>query len=219
MLIGEDKLLYARQRMVNHQLRARGIRHGAVLGAFLDIPREWFIPADLIHQAYEDQPLPIGLGQTISQPYIVALMLQELDIQPTHTVLDVGAGSGYQTALLSRLARRVCAIERLEELSEQAMAALQHLGARNVTLITGDGSLGWPENAPFDRIICGAAGPEIPSAWIDQLADGGRIVAPIGGAYEQTLVSIDKQGQKISRHDICDVRFVKLIGRAGWPEE
>ena len=206
-----------RQAMVRDQLKARGITQKAVLEAFANVPREIFLPPERQHEAYEDEPVPIGYGQTISQPYVVALMLQELDVKPHHTVLDVGAGSGYQTALLARLARHVYALERIADLTERAICALASLNVSNVTFYTQDGSLGWAPAAPFDRIISAAA-PDVPQPWIDQLVDGGRIVMPIGGEQFQTLVAIDKMGETTRRRRMCDVRFVKLIGRAGWPE-
>ena len=183
----------------------------------MSVPREQFVPPQYQRQAYEDQPLPIGLGQTISQPYIVALMLQELDPRPEHRVLEVGAGSGYQTALLARLVQHVYAIERLPELSERAMAALTHLAVGNVTLCTRDGSLGWADQAPFDRIICGAASPDVPQPWIDQLVDGGRIVLPLGGIEFQTLTVVTKTPKGLVRRPVTQVRFVRLIGQEGWP--
>jgi protein-L-isoaspartate(D-aspartate) O-methyltransferase len=206
-----------RQEMVARQLFARGVRHQGVLAAMADVPREMFVPPDRVAEAYEDRPLPIGLGQTISQPYIVALMIQELDPHPGQRVLDVGAGSGYQTAILARLTGHVFAMERHEQLTERAMAALGAMNIRNVTICTGDGSVGWPEEAPFDRIICGAGAPDTPQAWIDQLADGGRIVVPTGEQDCQTLVRIDKAGGRVTRREVCGVRFVKLVGREGWP--
>jgi len=202
--------------MISVQLRGRGISHEAVLAAFAAVPREQFVPPAQIDGAYADHPLPIGFGQTISQPYVVALMLQELDPAPDHRVLEIGAGSGYQTALLAHLARHVYAIERIGELSERAVGVLGALNISNVTLCTGDGSLGWPEEAPFDRIICGAGSPDIPAAWIDQLAEGGRIVTPVGGPDAQQLVVARKRGGKISRRQFCGVRFVRLIGKQGW---
>lgn len=218
MLKGEINLLDARKAMVREQLESRGIRQEKVLQAFLDVPRHLFVPPEQIDHAYEDTPLPIGRGQTISQPYIVALMVQELDVSPEHYVLDVGAGSGYQTAILARLAKHVFAIERIAELAERAMVALASTNTNNVTIYNGDGTLGWPEQAPFDRIICGAASPDVPGSWIDQLADGGRIVVPTGGEFAQTLIAIEKNDGSIRRRTVCDVRFVKLIGQHGWPE-
>jgi len=219
MVEREEKLKALRREMVRRQLRARGIGDEGVLTAFGRVPRERFLPADRIGEAYGDHPVPIGFGQTISQPYVVALMVQELQPQAHHRILDVGAGSGYQTALLAWLARRVYAIERIEALTEKMMATLDRLNIRNVTTCTGDGSLGWPEEAPFDGIICGAGAPEVPPPWIDQLADGGRIVLPVGGQDFQTLMVVEKAGDKVRRREICDVRFVRLIGRQGWPED
>lgn len=207
----QTRMSYLRCQMVRDHLEARGIRHERIVDAFREVPRELFVPAELCEQAYEDHPISIGLGQTISQPYVVALMLQELRVTEGHRVLEIGAGSGYQTALLARLARHVYAIERLPELAERAMATLQHLCVGNVTLITGDGCVGWPEELPFDRIICGAAASGIPQAWIDQLADGGRILCPVGGGQCQTLVAIDRHGDALRRQEICQVRFVPLV--------
>jgi protein-L-isoaspartate(D-aspartate) O-methyltransferase len=204
--------------MVNGQLRSRGIRDQRVLEAMAEIPRERFVGPTHQHEAYADHPVPIAAGQTISQPYVVALMTQELDVRSHHRVLDVGAGSGYQTAILARLAGEVFAIERIAELTRSASAVLATLGVDNVTLTTGDGTLGWPEHAPYDRILCGAAAPEVPPAWADQLAEGGRIVTPVGGHDWQMLVAVDKRGGKTTRRDLCGVRFVRLIGQQGWPD-
>ncbi|MCK4625469.1 MAG: protein-L-isoaspartate(D-aspartate) O-methyltransferase [Phycisphaerae bacterium] len=215
----EGNFASLRCAMVERQLRARGISDRRVLEVMGEMPRERFLTRTHQHEAYADRPVPIGFGQTISQPYIVALMSQELDVRPKHRVLDVGAGSGYQTAILSRLGREVFAIERITELSDMAGLVLTGLGIDNVTLTTGDGTLGWAEHAPFDRIICGAAGPDVPEAWIEQLADGGRIVMPVGGPEVQNLVAVEKHGDKITRRDICGVRFVKLIGRQGWDQK
>jgi protein-L-isoaspartate(D-aspartate) O-methyltransferase len=210
----------ARREMIEHQLRARGVVDPRVVGAMAQIPRELFVPAECAHQAYGDWALPIGFGQTISQPYVVGLMVQELAAVKTSRVLDVGAGSGYQAAILSRLAGHVFAIERIEALTERAMTALAAIGADNVTLETGDGSMGWPEEAPFDRIICGAGAPAVPQAWLTQLKDGGRIVMPVGPVDNQVLTAIQRNGANFATRALCDVRFVKLIGRQGWaPEE
>ncbi len=212
----EGKFASLRCAMVERQLRARGISDRRVLEVMGEIPRERFLTQPHQHEAYEDRPIPIGFGQTISQPYIVALMSQELDVRPEHRVLDVGAGSGYQTAILACLGREVFAVERITELADLAGLVLAELGFDNVTLKTGDGTLGWGEHAPFDRIICGAAGPDVPEAWIEQLADDGRIVMPVGGPEVQNLIAIEKHSGKIVRRDICGVRFVKLIGQYGW---
>ena len=205
-----------RELMVHRQLRGRDIHDERVLEAMAKVPREKFVLPSDARDAYGDHPLGIGCGQTISQPYIVALTAQELDVRPEHRVLDVGAGSGYQTAILAELAGHVFGIERITELTDRAAATLAEMGITNVTLTTGDGTLGWAEHAPYDRIVCGAAGPDIPPAWGEQLADGGRIVMPTGGAEVQTLIAADKHGKTITPRNICGVRFVKLIGEQGW---
>ena len=207
-----------RELMVHRQLRGRDIHDERVLEAMAKVPREKFVSPRDTRDAYGDHPLSIGCGQTISQPYIVALMAQELDVRPEHRVLDVGAGSGYQTAVLAELAGHVFGIERIAELTDRAAATLAELGITNVTLTTGDGTLGWAEHAPYERIVCGAAGPDIPQAWGEQLADGGRIVMPTGGAEVQTLIAADKHGKTITPRNICGVRFVRLIGEQGWAD-
>jgi protein-L-isoaspartate(D-aspartate) O-methyltransferase len=215
-----DEAKFDRQReaMVDNQLRTRDIHDERVLRVMGEVPRERFLPPGRRGEAYGDYPLPIGDGQTISQPYIVALMTQELDVAPDHRVLDVGAGSGYQTAVLARLAGEVYAVERIASLAAGARAVLTVLGFDNVTVRVGDGTLGWAEHAPFDRILCGAAAPEVPPAWVEQLADGGRIVLPTGGADVQRLIVVAKHGRRTTRRDVCGVRFVRLIGEQGWPE-
>jgi len=213
----EEKLAGERKGMVEFQLRARGIRDGDVLRAFEQIPRERFVPPDKLCEAYADHPVPIGCGQTVSQPLVVAMMMEELAIRPHHRILDVGSGSGYQTALLAELAAHVYAIERIDELTTRAAVVLADLNITNVTMRTGDGSLGWAEEAPFDGIICGAAAPRVPESWIGQLADGGRIVLPVGGSESQTIVVVQKEGEKITTREVCDVRFVKLLGQEAWP--
>ncbi|MGC9455089.1 MAG: protein-L-isoaspartate(D-aspartate) O-methyltransferase [Phycisphaerae bacterium] len=214
----DDKYTAARHRMVERHLNGRGIRNQRLLEAFRRVPRERFVPPEHADEAYADHPVPIGYGQTISQPYIVALMIEQLDPQPRDKILDVGAGSGYQTAILAQLCRHVYALERLDELTEQAVNTLGSMNIDNVSVCTGDGTLGWPEEAPFDGIICGAAAPEIPDPWLQQLADGGRIVVPVGGPGAQSLLRLEKRGEELLREHVCDVRFVKLIGKSGWPE-
>ena len=213
-----EMFLARRREMVRTQMRSRDIRDERVLAALEEVPRELFVPPEQRHAAFEDSPLPIGGGQTISQPYIVALMAQLLEVQPHHRVLDVGSGSGYQTAVLARLAAHVYAIERIPELAERARAVLAEIGVTNVTLRVGDGSLGWPEEAPFDGIICGAGAPDLPPAWEEQLAEGGRIVAPVGGLDSQTPLVAQKLAGRLRRREVCGVRFVKLIGAGGWGE-
>ncbi len=208
--------LVARNRMIDAQLRRREIHDQRVLEAFASVPRELFVPGDLFGRAYEDCPLPIGYEQTISQPYVVALMLQLLESRPEDRVLDVGSGSGYQSALLGKMVKSVYGIERIDALATSARQALAKLSIENVTIRTGDGSLGWPDEAPFDYIICGAGAPEIPQSWIDQLVDGGRIVMPVGQAASQVLIVAQKHRSELVRHEICAVRFVKLLGEQGW---
>ena len=201
-----------RQKMVDDQLRRRGISDERVLRAFEVVRRELFVPEEYVARAYDDCPQPIGFGQTISQPYVVALSLQELDLRAEHRVLDVGCGSGYQAALLGLLVREVYGVERIAELAERARGALAAAGVRNVMVKTGDGVEGWAEHGPYDRIVCGAAAEDVPAAWVDQLADGGRMVAPLGWEGSQELVAVDKKGGKLTRRGLCAVRFVPLIG-------
>ncbi len=204
--------------MLQYHLRGRGICNERLLEQFDKLPREQFVSPALAGEAYDDFPLPIGSGQTISQPYVVALMLEELSPQPGDRVLDVGAGSGYQTAILAGLASEVFAVERIEELADLARSNLEKMGIENATILTGDGTLGWPDKAPFDKIICGAAAPDIPQAWLEQLADGGKIVAPVGSVYCQRIAVIQRCGEQFKRYEMGDVRFVKLIGEQGWDE-
>jgi len=219
MGVDDNNWAARRRKMVRDQLQGRGIRDPRVLEAMSELPRQQFIPEDSRDLAYDDRPVSIGEGQTISQPYIVALMTQELGVGAEQRVLEVGAGSGYQTAILARLARQVCAIERIEVLSRRALDVLAQLRIANVTWKTGDGTQGWPEHAPFDRILCAAAGPDVPAAWLEQLAEGGRIVMPVGDTELQTLIAVEKERGQFHRREICGVRFVRLIGRDAWPEE
>ncbi len=214
----EAKLIRAKQYMLQYHLRMRGISNEPLITQFQKLPRERFVSASLADQAYDDSPLPIGFGQTISQPFIVAMMIEELNPQQGDRVLDVGAGSGYQTAILAGLAGEVFAVERIEELADLARRNLKSLGIENATILTGDGTLGWADKAPFDKIICGAAAPDIPQAWLEQLADGGKIVAPVGSVISQRIVVVKRDGEQFKRYEMCDVRFVKLIGQQGWDE-
>ncbi len=208
-----------RLTMVDEQIRRRGVRDSAVLTAMSNIPREIFMPDDVRERAYEDHAVPIGLGQTISQPYIVAYMTAQLAVTPTCRVLEIGTGTGYQTAILASLCRHVFTVERIEALHQRAARTLSDLGLSNVTGHCGDGSLGWADHAPFDRIIVTAAAPYTPPPLIEQLADGGRLVAPIGGGHEQTLVCIDRRGPRTTETRSLGCRFVKLIGADAWQED
>lgn len=202
--------------MVEHQLRSRGIRDARVLQAFREVPRHLFVPPERADEAYDDHPLDIGLGQTISQPYMVALMTEALRLRGGERVLEIGTGSGYQTAILAHLCRCVYTIERLEGLSQRAQATLEQLGLRNIRFRVGDGTLGWPEEAPFDAILVTAAGPSVPPSLEAQLADGGRLVMPVGGWGEQELIALERRGDSFRRENLGGCVFVPLIGREGW---
>lgn len=214
----EGEMDARRAQMVREQLEARGIRDARVLDALRHVPRHRFVPAGDEARAYEDGAQGIGARQTISQPYIVALMSESLNLTRTETVLEVGAGSGYQTAILARLAARVVAVERHASLAEQARRRLDELGVTNVTLFVGDGSAGWPEAAPYDAILVAAAAPAVPPALVAQLAPGGRLVLPVGpdGAEQKLLlVTKDAHGSGVSTRDLGPVLFVPLIGAQG----
>jgi protein-L-isoaspartate(D-aspartate) O-methyltransferase len=206
--------------MVESQLRARGIRDERVLAAMFRVPRHEFVSGEHRDQVYEDHPIPIGEGQTISQPYIVAIMLEALALDPSDTVLEIGTGSGYQTALLAELVRNVYSVERYASLARAAQATLARLGFNNVEVILGDGSSGLPDRAPFDAIVVSAAAPQIPPPLFEQLREGGRMVIPVGPAHAQELQLVRKhEGQPVvTSMEGC--RFVPLIGsegyRSGW---
>ncbi len=213
-----DKFAKARQQMVAHDLKPRGITDPDVIKAMTEVPRENFVHEKYLSQAYLDGPLPIGCGQTISQPYIVALMTQELKIDKNCEVLEIGTGCGYQTAVLAKLAKRVYTIERFNQLSESAQNNLDSLNITNVEFYIGDGSSGWPQPEKFDRIIVTAALPKIPPPLENQLTDGGRMVAPVGGGFVQRLLLCEKKPVGIIEKFICDVRFVKIIGEHGFEQ-
>ena len=215
---GKDKFEIERAAMVREQLMERDITDSAVLAAMDAIPRDEFVSAKYLSQAYTDQPLPIGLGQTISQPYIVALMTQVLRIDKSCEVLEIGTGSGYQTAILCRLAKKVYTVERYGQLSEVAQAVLGRLGIKNVEFCVGDGSAGWPVEKQFDRIMITAAVSEPPAPVVEQLTAGGLLVAPVGGEYMQQLVLFEKRGESLEEKFICNCRFVKLVGEYGFEE-
>jgi protein-L-isoaspartate(D-aspartate) O-methyltransferase len=204
----------ARERMVREQLESRGIDDERVLDAMRRVPRHEFVPPALREHAYEDRPLPIGGGQTISQPYVVAYMTQQLEPGPDDVVLEVGTGSGYQAAILGALVDRVYTIEIVPELAERARETLRRLGHDNVQVRRGDGYRGWPEAAPFDAILVAAAPDHVPQALVDQLAPGGRLILPVGDSLQElVLVTVDEDG-RASRESLIDVRFVPMTGEA-----
>ncbi len=208
--------LEQQQQMVEEQLRARGITDPTVLQAMLDVPRHEFVPPELVAEAYADCALPINEGQSISQPYIVALMTQALQVIPDDTVLEIGTGSGYQAAILSRLVRHVYTVERHAPLAEQAVERFNRLGYENISVHVGDGTLGWLEHAPYDHAIITAAGPFIPRRIVRQVRQGGTVVLPVGGRRSQRLQRLQVHRIGISREDLGKVVFVPLIGRHGW---
>lgn len=207
-----------REAMAERHLRCRGIREMHIIDAFLAVPREAFVSEEYAHLAYGDHPLPIEAGQTISQPYIVALTIQAAEIKPGDTVLEVGAGSGYAAAVISRIAGKVIAIERQHDLVEVARQRLARLGYDNIEIVEGDGTKGCPDHAPFDAIVAAASGSHVPNAFIAQLAPGGRIVMPVGEpGWVQELIKVTKQDDGILRQEnLGSVRFVPLIGEEGW---
>lgn len=208
----------ARNRMVERQLRARGIRDTRVLEAMRAVPRHRFVPDALAEFAYSDTPLPIGEEQTISQPAVVARMIEAAEIKPGDRVLDVGTGSGYAAAVLAQLAAHVDSVERHRSLADRARAVLAEQGYDNVDVYHADGTLGLPERAPFDAIIAAAGGPRVPQSWLDQLAPGGRIVMPIGrGREHQRLIKLTRKSETwFDEEHLGDVVFVPLIGKEGW---
>ena len=209
------------ERMIRQQVVDRGITDERVLAALRAVPRDKFFPTENQSDAYADRAAPIGHGQTISQPYIVALMTERLDVAPHHRVLEIGTGSGYQTAILAHLSNEVYSVERVKPLLDDAFHRLMDMNIRNVHFKFDDGTLGWPQAAPFDRILIAAGAPHVPQKLLsEQLTDGGLAVLPIGPEDEQTLVVVRREGAKLHTMDICPCRFVKLIGAEGWePEE
>ena len=211
--------LRARQTMVRDQIMARGIMDKKILDAFTDVPRHKFVEDYLKYKAYDDYPLSIGFSQTISQPYMVAIMTEALKVQPESKVLEIGTGSGYQAAILSRLANFVYSIERLAPLASRARKTLDELGIFNVQIIIVDGTKGYAKEAPFDRIIVTAGAPYTPEALIEQLAPEGMLVIPVGDQYLQDLKRITKKKNGIKTESLGGCRFVRLIGENGWKEE
>jgi protein-L-isoaspartate(D-aspartate) O-methyltransferase len=213
----EQKLDALREEMVEYQIKKRGVEDERVLDAIRSVPRHEFTPELPPASAYEDRPLPIGEDQTISQPYIVAVMTEALNVEPGHRVLEIGTGSGYQAAVLAEIADRVFTIERLESLQEKARGTLTSLGYDNISFRTGDGTLGWEEHAPYDRIIVTAGAPEIPEPLVDQLRDdGGILVIPAGSGLQQELIRVRMQDGTPQRENLGACAFVKLIGEEGW---
>lgn len=209
-----DEFAKQRERMVDRQIRARGISDSSVLKAMRKVPRHRFVPDELVIAAYEDAPLPIGLSQTISQPYIVAYMTDAADISSNEKVLEIGTGSGYQAAILGEIAKEVYSIEIVPELAERSARILSELGYRNVVTKQGNGYLGWPEKAPFDAIIVTAAPDEVPQPLIDQLAIGGKLVIPVGeSGGDQEMLVIERTPKGIKRKKTMPVRFVPMTGK------
>jgi protein-L-isoaspartate(D-aspartate) O-methyltransferase len=218
MMKERDPFSQAREEMVHYQIEGRGINDARVLAAMRSVPRHEFVHEELAGEAYEDHPLPVGGGQTISQPYIVALMTSQLDLTGSEKVLEVGTGSGYQAAILSQLAKEIHSVELVPELAARAQAALKKMGIKNVFVHSGDGSLGWPQAAPYDRIIVTAAAPSVPKELTDQLKIGGKLVIPVGERWNQVLEKWVKTESGLRKKDVLSVVFVPLLGEKGWRE-
>jgi protein-L-isoaspartate(D-aspartate) O-methyltransferase len=214
----EGEFRGARERLVE-TLRDKGIKDLSVLRAIEMTPRHNFVPTGIRHRAYEDAPLPIGNGQTISQPWVHARYLELLQLTGKEKVLEIGTGSGYQTVLLSHLVARVFSIERIAALMQQARENIQRAGATNVNLLVGDGTIGWREYAPYDAILVGAGAPSVPQPLVDQLADGGRLLVPVGTRDEQKLLLVEKKGERTTTQELAPMRFVPLLGSHGWSTE
>ena len=205
--------------MVEEQLRKRGILDQRVLEAMARVPRHHFVSADYQSSAYEDRPLPIDEGQTISQPYMVAVMTQSLELRGQERVLEIGTGSGYQTAILAELSRTIFTVERISALTHRAQQILRELGYEDIFFFTGDGTKGWAEKAPFDGIIVTAGAPEIPETLKCQLSNGGRLVIPVGPRYSQTLYKVTRKAEQFIEEEGTGCVFVPLLGDFGWKEE
>lgn len=213
-----DPYEVARRRMVEDQLLTHGIKEPRVIEAFRKVRRHEFVSPGMEDQAYLDRPLPIGFGQTISQPLMVAIMTEALELKGNERILEIGTGSGYQAAILAELAREVYTVERIKELSHRARKTIYRLRYNNVKFRIGDGTLGWPEEGPYDEIIVTAGAPFVPKALLDQLADGGRLVIPVGGEDVQDLELIQRAGGEFRKKLITSCRFVKLTGEQGWKD-
>lgn len=216
---GESDFTKEREGMVAAQLQARGIKDKRVLAAFSKVPRERFVSKECKDDSYQDRPLPIGSGQTISQPYMVAIMTELLNLKSTDRVLEIGTGSGYQTAILAELCAEVYTIERAESLSEEAGTVLAQLGYSNIRLKVDDGSCGWEENAFYDGIIVTCGAPSAPEPLKKQLAESGRLVIPIGNDFSQVLTLIERKGHVFSETERCGCVFVPLVGKYGWRDK
>jgi len=214
----KDPFEARRKAMVYDQIRRRGVSDERVLQAMEGVPRHLFVPEGMEEEAYQDRPLPIGSDQTISQPYIVAVMTALLRVAPSDAVLEIGCGSGYQAAILNRIARSVISIERIDDVARQAEENFRRAGITGIRIIIGDGTEGYPEGAPYDAILVTAAAPSLPEPLLSQLADGGRLVAPVGDTFIQHLTRVTRRGSEYIRESFEPVRFVPLLGRYGWPE-
>lgn len=213
-----DRYVAQRRALIN-RMQERGIRDLGVLRAFDQVPRHLFVPLAVAHMAYDDAPVPIGFGQTASQPSLQAMYMQLLEIGKNDRVLEIGTGSGHQTAVLATLADRVYSVERIRELATRAREQLDALRVSNVAILVGDGTIGWSRYAPYDKILVAAGGPEIPQPLVDQLADGGRMLVPVGTREAQRLVLVKKEGERVTQEEVLDCTFVPLLGRFGWADE
>ena len=214
-----NDLRFERQRrQLIEAIREKGIDDLEILRAFDITPRHLFLPESVQHRAYEDAPVPIGFGQTASQPSLQALYLQILQLQPNDRVLEIGTGSGFQTALLAQLAGHVYSVERIRELSQRARTVIDSMRLSNVALMVGDGTIGWSKYAPYDAILVTAGAPNVPAALVDQLAMGGRMLIPIGGRDQQVLTLVTRTAEGVESRDVAGVVFVPLLGRFGWPQ-
>ncbi len=205
-----------RKEMVRTQIAARGIQDIRVLAAIGTVPRHLFVDESMQPMAYQDRPLLIGENQTISQPYMVALMTEALQLKPTDRVLEIGTGSGYQTAILAKLSEWVYSVERFPNLARKARSILEELKIINVSILVGDGSQGWEEHSPYNAVIVTAGSPDFPESLLDQLGDGGRLVIPVGDRFSQTLWRVTRRGHQMDYEDLGGCRFVKLVGEEGW---
>jgi len=213
-----DRYVAQRRALIN-RLQERGIRDLSVLQAFDRVPRHLFVPQAVAFRAYEDHPIPIGFGQTASQPSLQALYMQLLEIGPNDRVLEIGTGSGFQTAVLAQLADRVYSVERIRELATRAREVLDGMRMSNVAILVGDGTIGWSRYAPYDAILVAAGGPEVPQPLLEQMAEGGRMLVPVGTREAQRLVMVRRRGSQWFYEDVLDCTFVPLLGRFGWAEE